>query len=91
MGASKEITPLNLNAKQFCHRIGLPYHGDILKCFRELKLVEFFKVGKKFLYRFEDADLISEKLRKREISIKTDGGYYVTLNDNCFDKLPVKV
>ena len=73
-------TPLNITGKVFCERIGIAYNSQILQSLRDLQLISFFKVGKKYLYPFEDTEKINHKLRKGEISIKVDKGYYVTLN-----------
>lgn len=71
--------PLNISGKEFLNTVGLPYHGEILKILREEGLVNFFKVGNKYLYHFEDVKTISDKLRRNEIRIKTDNGtYYIT-------------
>ena len=75
------VEPLNLDGKSFLGRIGVTYHNDILLQLRELNLVNFFKVGKKYMYPAEDAKKISEKLRRREISIRTNNGYYIHIND----------
>lgn len=72
--------PLNVTGKQFCNAVGIAYSNDILKELRSLNLVGFFKVGKKYLYPFEDVKKISDSLRRGEISIKTDNGYYLTIN-----------
>lgn len=74
------MTPMNLSGKEFCQMLGLTYNGDILKDLRNLQVVDFFKVGKKYMYPVEDVKKVSDKLRKGEISIKTNNGYYVTLN-----------
>ena len=75
------MTPLNVTGKDFCNAIGIAYNGDLLKELRNLKLVNFFKIGKKYMYRYEDIEKVSNKLRKGEISIKTNKGYYITLNN----------
>lgn len=72
---------LNISGKDFCQRIGITYNGQILVHLRELGLVNFFKIGKKYMYPSEDAKKISDKLRSGEISIKVNGGYYITLNN----------
>jgi uncharacterized protein YydD (DUF2326 family) len=72
---------LNLTGKTFCEAIGIAYNGQILQSLRELQLVGFFKIGKKYMYYQEDVKKISDKLRRKEIFIKTNGGYYVTLNN----------
>ena len=77
---SNKITPLNITGKDLCIKIGVAYNGQILKALRENGLVNFFKVGKKYMYPTEDAKKISDMLRSGEISIKVDGGYYITLN-----------
>ena len=77
----KQVYPLNITGKVFCETIGISYNGQILQCLRDLNLVTFFKVGKKYMYPIEQTVEISNKLRKGEISIKTDRGYYITLND----------
>ena len=72
--------PLNITGKHFCERIGIAFNSQILQSLRELNLVGFFKVGKKYFYPFEDAEKISFMLRKGQISIKVHKGYYITLN-----------
>jgi len=74
------MNPLNVTGKEFCNALGVAYNGDILKSLRTLKLVDFFKIGKKYMYPFEDVKKVSDMLRKGEISIKTNNGYYITLN-----------
>ena len=74
-------TPLNVKAQDFCKIIGITYNSDILRCLREENLVRFFKVGNKYYYPTEDAQTISNKLIKGNISIKVNGGYYVTINN----------
>lgn len=74
------MTSLNVSGKQFCEAVGITYNGDILKDLRSLQIVSFFKVGKKYMYPSEDIKKVSDKLRKGEISIKTNNGYYITLN-----------
>lgn len=77
-----EQTPLNINSRSLCERLGLGYHSKLLKDFRELNLIRFFKVGKKYLYYAEDVKPLNEKLRKGEVKIKTDEGtYYVTIQN----------
>lgn len=75
------MNPLNVTGKAFCDEIGISYNGQIMQSLRELKLVNFFKVGKKYLYHYEDIKRVNELLRKGEISIKTNNGYYITLNN----------
>ncbi|MFY7671584.1 hypothetical protein ACOSP6_10920 [Tenacibaculum sp. MEBiC06402] len=74
-------TPLNVTGKVFCERIGIAYNSQILQSLRDLQLISFFKVGKKYLYPFEETEKINHQLRKGEISIKVNKGYYVTLNN----------
>lgn len=74
------MTPLNVTGEIFCKTLGLPYHNNIVKSLRELGLVNFFRVGKKYLYRTEDIGKINDMLRRKEIEIKTDKGYYITKN-----------
>jgi len=73
--------PLNVKAQDFCKIIGISYNSDILKGLRELNLIRFFKVGNKYYYPTEDAQIISKKLIKGNISIKVNGGYYITINN----------
>ena len=75
----KYIYPLNLKVEDFCKRVGLAYHSTVLQKLRELYLVTFFKVRTKYFYASEDAVKISDILRKGEIQIKSDKGYYITL------------
>tara|TARA_R110002167_G_scaffold81296_6_gene222714 strand:+ start:4197 stop:4424 length:228 start_codon:yes stop_codon:yes gene_type:complete len=72
---------LNITGKELCERVGVAHHRHILIQLRELGLVNFFKIGSKYLYHSEDAKKISDKLRNGEISIKVNGGYYITLNN----------
>ncbi len=81
MSNQVQIQPLNLTGKVFCERLGLSFNGQIMQSMRELGLVSFFKVGKKYLYANEDIEIVNKKLREGEISIKVDNGYYITLND----------
>lgn len=81
MSNQVQIQPLNLTGKVFCERLGLSFNGQIMQSMRELGLVSFFKVGKKYLYAYEDIEIVNKKLRKGEISIKVDNGYYITLNE----------
>ena len=64
-----------------CTSIGIAYSGQILQALRELELVSFFKVGKKYMYPTEDVKIVSDKLRNGEISIKTNDGYYIIINN----------
>jgi hypothetical protein len=75
------IQPLNITGKAFCERVGIAFNSQILQSLRELQLVDFFKVGKKYFYPYEDAEKISSMLRKGQISIKVHKGYYITLNE----------
>ncbi len=74
------MTPLNLSAKSFCNYIGITYNGDILKSLRELGLIKYFRVGKKYMYPTTEAEKISEMLLNNEISIKINNRYYITIN-----------
>ncbi|TLP81852.1 hypothetical protein [Maribacter sp. ACAM166] len=76
-----DIQPLNLTGKAFCEKLGVSYNGQIMLALRELGLVNFFKIGKKYLYAHEDVEAVNQKLRKGEISIRVDKGYYISLND----------
>lgn len=75
------MTPLNVTGKTFCNAVGIAFNNQILQSLREHKLVSFFKVGNKYLYPSEDVRKVSDKLRKGEISIKTNNGYYITFNN----------
>ncbi|NAS30395.1 hypothetical protein GTQ40_05385 [Flavobacteriaceae bacterium R38] len=81
MTNKENIQPLNLTGKAFCERLGVSFNGQIMQSMRELGLVNFFKVGKKYLYAHEDIDIVNHKLRKGEISIRVNKGYYITIND----------
>lgn len=70
--------PLNITGKEFCREVGI--NREALIELRNLNLVGFFKIGVKYMYPFEDVKKISDKLRNDEISIKTNGGYYITIN-----------
>ena len=80
MNDKLHIEPLNLTGKAFCERLGVAYNGQIMQAMRELDLVSFFKVGKKYLYAHEDIETVNQKLRSGEISIKVNKGYYITVN-----------
>lgn len=73
--------PLNITGEVLCKSIGIAYNGTIVKQFRSHGLVEFFKVGKKYMYPSEYIKILSDKLQNKEITIKTDKGYYITLNN----------
>ncbi|MFK8281673.1 hypothetical protein [Capnocytophaga cynodegmi] len=75
-----EILPMNLTAEQFCKTLGLAHNYQIMEQLRALKLVTFFKVGKKYLYPRTNIYKIQQMLVNQEISIKVDKGYYITLN-----------
>ena len=72
---------LNIKGEQFCKELGVVYNRGILSSLRELNLVRFFRVGKKYMYPSEDVKAVHTKLLNREISIKTNKGYYITIND----------
>ncbi|WP_233881838.1 hypothetical protein [Tenacibaculum piscium] len=74
------ITPLNVSGNEFCKRLGISQNATIMQCFRNLELVNFFKVGKKYMYPFENIEKVNQMLINNEISIKSDKGYYITLN-----------
>ena len=76
-----KIEPLNVDGESFLRSVGITYNRSILTKLRELKLISFFKVGKKYYYPKEDIKSISDKLRNNEISIRTDNGYYVHINN----------
>lgn len=80
---SKEyIGKLNVTGEELCKNIGLAYHSDIVKSFRELNLVSWFKVGRKRMYKSSDVYKINQMLHDGKISIKTfEKKYYVTLNE----------
>lgn len=75
------MEPLNMNASKFCERVGIANDSTLLQRLRDLQLVRHFKMGKKYMYYSEDATKLSDMLRNNKISIKTNNGYYVTLND----------
>ena len=81
MGNQVNIQPLNLTGKAFCEKLGVSYNGQIMQALRDLGLVSFFKVGKKYLYAYEDIYSVNQKLRKGETSIRVDKGYYITINE----------
>lgn len=72
------MTPLNVNAKDFCKRVGLNYRPELMEKLRELKLVSFFNKGRKYMYRLSDAEKLDQMLHDGEISIK--GGNHITIN-----------
>lgn len=75
------ILPMNLTAEQFCKTLGLAHNYQIMEQLRELKLVTFFKVGKKYMYPRTNIDKVQRLLESQKISIKVSGGYYITLNE----------
>lgn len=81
MNNQLKIEPLNLTGKVFCERLGLSFNGQIMQSMRDLGLVNFFKVGKKYLYAYEDIEKVNKKLREGKISIKVNKGYYITVNE----------
>lgn len=75
------MQPLNLTNEQFCNALGLPRRADLMFHLRDLQLVKFFKVGKKYMYPVEYLHKVQEMLVRGDIQIKTDNGsYYVTLS-----------
>ena len=72
--------PLNINGTEFCNRIGIAYNRAILNDLRELNLVKFFRIGTKYMYPAKDVEKVNELLLTGKISIKTNRGYYITLN-----------
>ena len=75
------MTPLNVTGKEFCQALGVAFDRGVLREFRALNLVRFFKVGVKYRYSYADIEKVNDMLHNGEISIKTDKGiYYVTLN-----------
>jgi len=71
----------NLTAFEFCKYLGVAKDTTIMKCLRELGLVSFFNIGKKFMYPLEEAEKVNQRLRNNEISIKTNKGYYIIITD----------
>lgn len=75
----KTKEPLNVTNEEFCNALGLPRRGDLMLQLRELQLVKFFKIGKKYMYPRLYIEKIQTMLLNGEIHIKTDkGNYYVT-------------
>ena len=73
---------LNITAKEFTSIVGIPYNANIMKSLRDLNLVGWFKIGKKFMYHFEDTQKISNKLRNKEIQLKVkDARYYFAFSE----------
>lgn len=72
--------PLNITAEKFCARVGISHSSKLMENLRALKLVTFFNVGRKKLYASEDADKLSDLLRRGEYSIQ--GGGHVKKNIN---------
>lgn len=75
------MEPLNINASTFCKKVGIAYDSALMQKLRDLGLIRFFKMGKKYMYYNEDSKKLSDMLRENKISIKTSNGYYVTIND----------
>ena len=67
------MTPLNVTAQEFCSRVGITHSSKLMENLRELKLVSFFKIGRKRLYALKDAEILSELLHNGEYSIKGEG------------------
>jgi hypothetical protein len=76
----KAIDSLNVTGEQFCNYLGLPIRRDIMQQLRELQLVQFFKIGKKYMYPRVYIDIVQKLLVNGDIQIRTDKGeYYITL------------
>lgn len=76
----KAIDSLNVTGEQFCNSLGLPIRRDIMQQLRELQLVQFFKIGKKYMYPRVYIDIVQKLLVNGDIQIRTDKGeYYITL------------
>lgn len=76
----KAIESLNVTGEQFCNYLGLPIRRDIMQQLRELQLVQFFKIGKKYMYPRVYIDIVQKLLVNGDIQIRTDKGeYYITL------------
>lgn len=74
------IEPLNLTNEEFCNALGLPRRADLMLQLRELQLVKFFKIGKKYMYPSEYLHKIQKMLVEGEIQIRTsEGSYYIAL------------
>lgn len=72
--------PLNVTGDQFCVALGLPKRRDIMQQLRDLQLVQFFKIGKKYMYPRTYINAIQEMLLGGKIQIRTDKGeYYIVL------------
>ena len=76
----KAIESLNVTGEQFCNYLGLPIRRDIMQQLRELQLVQFFKIGKKYMYPRVYIDIVQKLLVNGDIHIRTDKAeYYITL------------
>ena len=76
----KTIEPLNVTGDQFCTALGLPKRYDIMQQLRDLRLVKFFMIGKKYMYPRTYIESIQQLLVNGKIQIRTDKGeYYIVL------------
>ena len=76
-----EVEPLNVDGRKFLEKIGISFNAAIMKDLRDNNFVRFFKIGKKFMYYSEDIDTVNQLVRSKKISIRTDKGYYLTINN----------
>ncbi len=76
----KTIEPLNVTGDQFCIALGLPKRYDIMQQLRDLRLVKFFMIGKKYMYPRTYIESVQQLLVNGKIQIRTDKGeYYIVL------------
>ena len=68
----KAIESLNVTGEQFCNYLGLPIRRDIMQQLRELQLVQFFKIGKKYMYPRVYIDIVQKLLVNGDIQIRTE-------------------
>nr|DAX66038.1 MAG TPA: hypothetical protein [Caudoviricetes sp.] len=77
---TRVIEPLNVTGDQFCVALGLPKRYDIMQQLRDLGLVKFFMIGKKYMYPRTYIDAVQQLLVNGKIQIRTDKGeYYIVL------------
>lgn len=72
---------IGLTARDFSKEVGIAYSYDLLKSLRDNGQVNFFSVGRKFIYPKKEVESLKKKIMSSEISIKTNKGkYYITVN-----------
>ncbi|GAA3639072.1 hypothetical protein GCM10022397_25670 [Flavivirga jejuensis] len=75
----KTSYPIKLKRRRFLQedRFSISFYNP--EEFKRADLVAFFKIGTKYMYASEDAEMVSDLLRKEKIQIKSNKGYYITI------------